>query len=47
MTKQTNPDGKVPTNTYSGTGFKRTYQELGGTVHTLVWDGSLNLSEVS
>jgi YD repeat-containing protein len=47
MTKQTNPDGKVMTNTYSGVGLKRTFQEFGGTVHTLIWDGTLYLGEVS
>jgi YD repeat-containing protein len=47
MVKQTNPDGKVTTNTYSGSGLKRSYQEFGGTVHTLVWDDSDYLGEVT
>ena len=47
IVKQTNPDGKVTTNTYSGSGLKRSYQEFGGTVHTMVWDGSDYLGEVT
>jgi YD repeat-containing protein len=35
----TNPDGTVITNTYAGDGLRRTTQQPGATVSTIVWDG--------
>ncbi len=41
MTKQTNPDGSILTNSYSGAdGMRRTAQYPGKTVSTMIWDGS-------
>jgi YD repeat-containing protein len=46
LTKLTNPDGTFSTYTYAGGGLRRTAQDFGGTVHTMVWDGSDYLGEV-
>ena len=39
LLKLTNPDGTVITNTYSGDGLRRTTQQRGKAVSTIVWDG--------
>ena len=45
MTKITHPDGTFSTYTYSGDGLRRTIHEPGGSVRTMVWDGSDYLME--
>jgi len=41
LTKLTNPDGTIITNTYSGgtMGLRRTTQQPGANVSTMIWDG--------
>jgi YD repeat-containing protein len=39
LLKLTNPDGTIITNTYSGDGLRRTTQQPGKAVSTIVWDG--------
>ena len=46
LTKLTNPDGTVITNTYAGDGLRRTTQQPGAAVSTMVWDGSSYLGQV-
>jgi len=42
----TQSSNQVITNTCDGSGVRRTTQQQGGTVHTMVWDGSDYLGEV-
>jgi YD repeat-containing protein len=44
--KVTYPDGTLSTYTYSGDGLRRTRQEPGKPVSTMVWDGSDYLGEI-
>jgi len=46
LTKLTNPDGTVLTNTYGGDGLRRTSQQPGGAVSTMIWDGSNYLGQI-
>ena len=46
LKKVTNPDSSLWTFTYSGTGLRRTRQKPGGTVGTMIWDGSDYLGEI-
>jgi YD repeat-containing protein len=46
MVKPTNLDGNVATNTRWRSSLSRRYHDFGGTVHTMVWDGSDYLGEV-
>ncbi len=47
LTKLTNPDGTVVTNTYEGDGPRRSRQEQGQKPTTFIWDGSDYLGEVN
>ena len=44
--KVTLPDFSIVTNTYSGDGLRRTYQDPGKHVFTQIWDGTDYLGEV-
>jgi YD repeat-containing protein len=39
LLKLTNPDGSVITNTYSGDGLRRSTQQPGATISTIIWNG--------
>jgi YD repeat-containing protein len=45
LLKLTNPGGTVITNTYSGDGLRRTTQQPGAAVSTIVWDGQNYLGQ--
>ena len=45
LLKLTNPDGTVISNTYSGDGLRRTTQQLGAAVSTIIWDGQNYLGQ--
>jgi len=42
----TQSNGQIITNTYAGGGLRRSTQQQGGSVHTIIWDGSDYLGEV-
>jgi len=42
----TSSDNTIMTSTYSGDGLRRSAQQQGQTVHTMIWDGSDYLGEV-
>jgi len=46
LTKVLNADGTISTYAYSGDGLRRTAQEPGKTVTTMIWDGGDYLGEV-
>ena len=48
LTKLTNPDGTIVTNTYAGdgTGLRRTMQQPGKAGSTMVWDGQDYLGQI-
>ena len=46
MTAMTQPNVKIISNTYSGDGLRRSTQQHGGSVHTMIWDGKDYLGEV-
>jgi len=46
MTKQTNPDLTVTTNTYQGDGLRRSHHESASNPVTYIWTGSDYLGEV-
>lgn len=46
LLKVLNPTGTISTYSYAGTGLRRTKQEPGNPVYTMVWDGSDYLGEV-
>lgn len=45
LTKITNSDLSLVTNTYQGDGLRRTAQQPGGNVSTMVWDGANYLGQ--
>jgi hypothetical protein len=44
--KLTNPDGTIVSNTYAGDGMRRTTQQPGKAVSTMIWDGSDYLGQI-
>ena len=46
LLKLTNPDGTVITNTYAGEGYRRTTQQPGKAVSTMIWDGTDYLGQI-
>lgn len=46
LLKLTNPDGTIISNTYSGDGLRRTTQQPGKPVSTIIWDGQNYLGQM-
>ena len=44
--KLTNPDGSIVANTYAGDSLRRSTQQPGKAISTIVWDGANYLGQV-